>query len=118
MKGEGRRNFSQMGELRWLPHLNCVASVLGGYMMNEQEIVVAPSRTLGVLLLICAGALIVIVVTFALNVHDAQVYQTVNAASHDPAFCGMTSREFMALPDALQKELRAQCNLDETTEIR
>jgi hypothetical protein len=87
-------------------------------MVNEQEIVAAPSRTLRVLLLICAGALIVIVVTIALNVHDAQIYQTANAASHDAAFCGMTSREFMALPDALKKELRAQCNLGESDEIR
>jgi hypothetical protein len=85
-------------------------------MVKEQGNVAASSMTLRVLLLICAGALIIMVVTIALDVQDAYMHQIVNDVPHDTEFCGMSSREFMALPDALKSELRVQCTLDATVE--
>ena len=58
------------------------------------------------LLLICAGALIVIIATIASAIDEAH---SIHVAQNTERFCGMTVAQYQALPTALQYRVNAQC---------
>jgi hypothetical protein len=75
-------------------------------MMSEQGCAAAPSWTLRVSLLICAGALIVIFMTMASTVSEAH---SVQASQDFERFCGMSMRQYNSLPTSVQYHVNAQC---------
>jgi hypothetical protein len=81
-------------------------------MVNEQGSADTSSWTLRFSLLICAGALIIIVMTIAGAVSEAQSELVSQGFER---FCGMSMAQYNALPESLQHRVNAQCvaGLDE-----
>jgi hypothetical protein len=78
----------------------------------------APAWSLRILLLICAGALSVIIL-FTLEdvIHAVQARQT--AATPPPVgICKMVAETFLTMPQALQMRIKAQCEMSETQDIQ
>lgn len=76
--------------------------------MHKLEDAAAPAspHMLRVLLLICAGALVIIIVVLADMFEPAQFVQVETKAMH---FCGMSEVEYRRLPLTLQHRINGQC---------
>ena len=86
--------------------------------MNKQELdapAFAAAPSLRVLLLVCAGALLVIGVAMAGTIQDAQ---SMRITQQTARFCGMSVEQYNALPDALQHRINAQCVAEPDAEIQ
>ena len=64
------------------------------------------SRSLWVLLAVCAGALLIIVVTMAGDLREGAL-QTAHATA--PAACSMSARDIQSLPLSLQPAMKDDC---------
>jgi hypothetical protein len=69
-----------------------------------------PNRALRVLLLVCAGALIVIFVTLMSVVDNARDSQVNHLSIQMYDACGVPLQKRAALPNSVQLTLNAQCN--------
>lgn len=78
-------------------------------MSESQTVAQVSSRSLWVLLLICAGALLVIAFTLASAIYDGQQAQAMRATQPASGTCGMQAYELGRLPLALQTQLKEDC---------
>lgn len=87
-------------------------------MIENQSIQPArASRSLPVLLLVCAGALLIIAFTLAGNLHDAQSTQVARATS-PVAACNVTGAALQQLPLDLQSAMKSDCAMLSNPTIR
>lgn len=77
------------------------------------------SRALPLLLMLCAGALLVIVLSLAGEVYDAQLAKSAYATQMADGVCGMPEKQLNMLSPGAQMGLQDQCNLkpDAETDI-
>lgn len=80
-------------------------------MVNENQSIqpARASRTLPVLLLACAGALLIIFISLASALSDAQSSQIAHATTTAGGTCGLSAQTFVSLPQMLQLELKNDC---------
>lgn len=82
--------------------------------MNQAENIVpakAPAWSLRILLLICAGALsVIIVIALEDVIHAAQVRQT-ETTQPSTNICKTVTQTLLTMPPALQMQIKAQCEM-------
>lgn len=87
--------------------------------MNESQSIqpARTSRSLPVLLLACAGALLIIAFTLAGDLRNAQSTQVARATS-PVAACNMTGAALQQLPLGLQSAMKSDCAMLNNPAIR